>query len=143
MFESALKTNDSLEFAVITGCLRISKESIFTGLNNLKIDSIRNDQFSESFGFTEAEVKKLMRYYGMEAQFDEVKEWYDGYRFGKKEIYNPWSILNYIYERVNDSMDYPMPYWSNTSSNSIVRELVCRADKRPGTRSSSFWLAKA
>ena len=130
LFESALKTNDSLEFAVITGCLRISKESIFTGLNNLKIDSIRNDQFSESFGFTEAEVKELMRYYGVEAQFDEVKEWYDGYRFGKKEIYNPWSILNYIYERVNDSMDYPMPYWSNTSSNSIVRELVCRADKK-------------
>lgn len=130
LFESALKTNDSLEFAVITGCLRISKESIFTGLNNLKIDSIRNDQFSESFGFTETEVKELMRYYDMEAQFDEVKEWYDGYRFGKKEIYNPWSILNYIYERVNDSMDYPMPYWSNTSSNSIVRELVCRADKK-------------
>lgn len=130
LFESALKTNDSLEFAVITGCLRISKESIFTGLNNLKIDSIRNDQFSESFGFTETEVKELMRYYGVEAQFDEVKEWYDGYRFGKKEIYNPWSILNYIYERVNDSMDYPMPYWSNTSSNSIVRELVCRADKK-------------
>lgn len=130
LFESALKTNDSLEFAVITGCLRISKESIFTGLNNLKIDSIRNDQFSESFGFTETEVKELMRYYDMEAQFDEVKEWYDGYRFGKKEIYNPWSILNYTYERVNDSMDYPMPYWSNTSSNSIVRELVCRADKK-------------
>ena len=130
LFESALKTNDSLEFAVITGCLRISKESIFTGLNNLKIDSIRNDQFSESFGFTETEVKELMHYYGVETQFDEVKEWYDGYRFGKKEIYNPWSILNYIYERVNDSMDYPMPYWSNTSSNSIVRELVCRADKK-------------
>lgn len=130
LFEPALKTNESLEFSVITGCLRISKESIFTGLNNLKIDSIRNDQFGDSFGFTEAEVKELMGYYGLEAQFREVKEWYDGYRFGKKEIYNPWSILNYIYERVNDSMDYPAPYWSNTSSNSIVGELVYRADKK-------------
>ena len=129
LFESVLKTNDSLEFAVITGCLRISKESIFTGLNNLKLDSIRNDQFSDSFGFTEAEVKALMFYYGVENRFDEVKAWYDGYCFGRKEIYNPWSILNYVYERVNDSMDYPMPYWSNTSSNSIVRELICRADK--------------
>ena len=96
LFESALKTNDSLEFAVITGCLRISRESIFTGLNNLEIISILNRQFAESFGFTQAEVDQMLAYYGLEQKKQEVREWYDGYLFGSTEVYNPWSVINYI-----------------------------------------------
>lgn len=128
LFESALKTNDGLEFAVITGCLRISRESIFTGLNNLKIDSILNDRFSACFGFTEPEVKEMLAYYGLSERFHEVKEWYDGYIFGTSEVYNPWSIINYTDDISKKDALYPKPYWSNTSSNSIIRELVEKAD---------------
>ena len=130
LFESALKTNDSLEFAVITGCLRISRESIFTGLNNLEIISILNRQFAESFGFTQAEVDQMLAYYGLEQKKQEVREWYDGYLFGSTEVYNPWSVINYIKTAVFDETAFPKPYWSNTSSNSIIRELIREADSR-------------
>lgn len=128
LFESALKTNDSLEFAVITGCLRISKESIFTGLNNLKVISVLNNDYAEYFGFTEAEVRRMLEDYGLEEKTGEVKSWYDGYLFGKTEVYNPWSVINYVDTAVSDREAFPRPYWSNTSSNSIVRELVEKAN---------------
>lgn len=128
LFESALKTNGSLEFAVITGCLRISRESIFTGLNNLRIISILNAKYAEHFGFTEAETLALLTAYGLEDKSAVVREWYDGYRFGKKEVYNPWSILLYTDDMRSDAEAFPKPYWANTSSNSIVRELVERSD---------------
>lgn len=128
LFESALKTNINLEFAVITGCLRISRESIFTGLNNLDIYSILSPRYADVFGFTETEVKEMLSFYGIGDKFDEVKNWYDGYRFGKFDIYNPWSIINYVNMAIADREAYPKPYWSNTSSNSIIRELVENAD---------------
>lgn len=128
LFESALKTNSNLEFAVITGCLRISRESIFTGLNNLKIYSILGSQYADCFGFTEAEVKKLLSSSGLEGNFAEIKKWYDGYKFGDQEIYNPWSILNYVDTAMENNPAVPQPYWSNTSSNSIIKELVEEAD---------------
>lgn len=130
LFESALKTNDALEFAVITGCLRISKESIFTGLNNLKIISITNPTYAEHFGFTEKEVKEMLSFYGREAFFDTVKTWYDGYFFGGTEVYNPWSVINYVEQIWADKKALPQPFWSNTSSNNIVRTLVDHADIR-------------
>ncbi len=102
LFESALKTNPALEFAVITGCLRISRESIFTGLNNLDIQSILSPAFSSSFGFTEEEVGEMLHYYDLEDKLDELKTWYDGYRFGEAEIYNPWSIINYVKTAIID-----------------------------------------
>lgn len=128
LFESALKTNDNLKFAVITGCLRISKESIFTGLNNLEIHSVLNQDFSEHFGFVQSEVDTMLEYYGIESKKAELKEWYDGYLFGKTEVYNPWSVINYVKAAKSDSAAYPKPYWANTSSNSIVRKLIERAD---------------
>lgn len=128
LFESALKTNDSLEFAVITGCLRISRESIFTGLNNLDIYSIRSPFYSDYFGFTQEEVSEMLNYYKLNGKSDEVKKWYDGYIFGENEIYNPWSIINYVKTACADYNIFPKPYWSNTSSNSIIRELVEGAD---------------
>ena len=124
LFENALKTNSSLEFAVLTGCLRVSKESLFTGLNNLRINSISTKGFSEYFGFTEPEVKTLTEYYDATAAFTTIKEWYDGYRFGRTEIYNPWSVLNYLQDVRDDADALPTPYWSNTSSNSIIRQLI-------------------
>lgn len=128
LFESALKTNLSLEFAVITGCLRISKESIFTGLNNLKIMSITTLNYADFFGFTQDEVDKMLEYYGLDSNRDTVKKWYDGYLFGEKEVYNPWSLINYADScRIKKDI-FPVPYWSNTSSNSIVRKLVDGAD---------------
>ncbi len=129
LFESALKTNDALEFAVITGCLRISRESIFTGLNNLKINSVAGAGYGDAFGFTETEVKDMLNYYGLDDKFAEIKRWYDGYRFGNKEIYNPWSIINYVDDMNRDPEMVPCAYWSNTSSNSIIRELVEEADE--------------
>ena len=129
LFESVLKTNDALEFAVITGCLRISRESIFTGLNHLNIISIRDDDFSEDFGFTEMETINMLRDYGIEDRIPEAKEWYDGYLFGKKEIYNPWSITVYVNAIVNKGRQFPEPYWSNTSSNSIVKDLIWQSDE--------------
>ena len=128
LFESVLKTNDNLEFAVITGCLRISKDSIFTGLNNLNIISIINNDYAEYFGFDQTEVEEMLAYYGMEEKRDEVKKWYDGYRFGNAAVYNPWSVINYIEYGRNNPDAFPKPYWSNTSSNSIVRELIENAD---------------
>ena len=128
LFESALKTNDSLEFAVITGCLRISKESIFTGLNNLQIISLLSNDYSEYFGFTQEEISDLLHYYSLEERQEELKKWYDGYRFGNTEVYNPWSVINYVNDKVWSSALFPKPYWSNTSSNSIIRELIETAD---------------
>lgn len=128
LFESALKTNESLEFAVVTGCLRISKESIFTGLNNLEIISILNKEYAEYFGFTQKEVEELLGYYGLEHKLDEAREWYNGYLFGDMQVYNPWSVINYIRTLQSDLDAFPKPYWSNTSSNSIVRELIEVAD---------------
>ena len=128
LFESALKTNPYLEFAVITGCLHISRESIFTGLNNLKIYSILSPGYSDSFGFTEREVKEILAYYDLADKYEEVRQWYDGYQFSSQEIYNPWSIINYVDTALLDRDAFPKPYWSNTSSNSIIRELVEEAD---------------
>ncbi len=128
LFESALKTNENLEFGVITGCLRISRESIFTGLNNLDIYSILSPWYAKDFGFTEDEVKGLLQYYNLPDKLTEVKRWYDGYLFGNREIYNPWSIINYAQTSLGDRNAYPRPYWSNTSSNSIIRELIEEAD---------------
>lgn len=130
VFESVLKTNDSLEFGVLTGCLRISKESIFTGLNNLNVHSITDNAFSQYFGFTEQEVKQLADYYGLSNCFDTIKTWYDGYMFGKTEIYNPWSVLKYIQASLSGDGDIPDAYWVNTSSNSIIHELIAKSDRR-------------
>ena len=128
LFESALKTNDNLEFAVVTGCLRISKESIFTGLNNLNVVSITNKTFAEHFGFTQEEVEQMLRNYGLEENLETVRKWYDGYQFGETEVYNPWSVINYVNSCYKDKHAFAKPYWSNTSSNSIVRNLVEHAD---------------
>ncbi|MCI6243845.1 MAG: ATP-binding protein [Agathobacter sp.] len=128
LFESALKTNDALEFAIVTGCLRISKESIFTGLNNLEINSVLSNNYAEYFGFTGEEVEQMLKNYGLEEKLSEVKQWYDGYLFGETEVYNPWSIINYVKTAISESQPFPKPYWSNTSSNSIIRELVEEAD---------------
>lgn len=130
VFESALKTNDSLEFAVLTGCLRISKESIFTGLNNPKVYSVSDAAFSQYFGFTEQEVREFVEYYNISERFEEIKTWYDGYRFGKTEIYNPWSLLNFIDDTMADDSCIPDAYWVNTSSNSIIHELIVKSDRR-------------
>ena len=129
LFESALKTNPYLEKSVITGCLRISKESIFTGLNNLKVDSVLRTEYGDSFGFTESEVEAMLAYYNLQEELPEVKRWYDGYLFNDIEIYNPWSIINYVYDRDHKITQFALPYWSNTSSNSIIREMVGEADQ--------------
>ena len=129
LFESALKTNPYLERSVITGCLRISKESIFTGLNNLETDSVLHTRYGDSFGFTQEEVEAMLAYYDLNEQLEEVKKWYDGYLFNNFEIYNPWSILKYVNDRKDHVTQFPLPYWSNTSSNSIVHEMVEDADE--------------
>ena len=128
LFESALKTNPYLERSVITGCLRISKESIFTGLNNLKVDSVLRTEYGDSFGFTESEVEEMLAYYNLQEELTEVKRWYDGYLFNDIEIYNPWSIINFVYDRDHKITKFALPYWSNSSSNSIIREMVGEAD---------------
>jgi len=130
VFESVLKTNDSLEFAVLTGCLRISKESIFTGLNNLNVYPVTDNAMSQYFGFTEQEVKNLADYYGLSDCFDTIKNWYDGYLFGKTEIYNPWSVLKYIQFVLHNDNNLPDAYWVNTSSNNIIHEIVVKSDRR-------------
>ena len=132
MFEQVLKTNDSLYFAVLTGCLRVSKESIFTGLNNLKVMSITNAQFAEYFGFTDTEVKEMLAYYELEHQYENVKAWYDGYRFGKTDVYCPWDVIRYCDDLLGDPALDPGDYWSNTSSNYILRKLLEQAT--PDTR---------
>ena len=129
LFESALKTNKYLNFAVLTGCLRVSKESIFTGMNNLRIYSILNDEFSQYFGFTEDEVKEICAYYKIPEKYDTIKEWYDGYLFGNTEVYNPWSAVLQIDEYLSNLDAFPISHWANSSSNSIVRRLIDRADR--------------
>lgn len=129
MFEQALKTNDALYFAVLTGCLRVAKESIFTGLNNLKVFSITKVRFDEYFGFTDTEVREMLRYYGLEDKYATVKAWYDGYRFGNADVYCPWDVINYCDELTDDAAAEPKDYWSNTSSNDVVRYFVQRVDK--------------
>ena len=129
LFEAALKTNQYLQFAVITGCLRISKESIFTGLNHLNIISVLDKKYSEHFGFTEQEVLQMMSYYEVESRFSTMKEWYDGYLFGDTEVYNPWSVIKFLYDLYSDVEAYPHPYWINTSSNDIIKDLIARADR--------------
>lgn len=130
LFESALKTNDSLEFSVITGCLRISKESIFTGLNNPKIVSIIDDTYAEHFGFTVKETEEMLKFYERESFMDTVREWYDGYLFGETEVYNPWSVINYVEKIWVNPKAFPQPFGANARSNSIVRTLVEGADIR-------------
>ena len=124
LFESVLKSNDSLEFAVITGCLRISKESIFTGLNNLKIISVLSQSYAEYFGFTPNEVQEMLAFYHLSEKREEIGRWYDGYLFGETEVYNPWSVINYISDMIKGDSLFPKPYWSNTSSNNIIRTLI-------------------
>ena len=153
LFESALKTNNSLKMAVVTGCLRISRESnvsalaetsekrckrflepslyrdgLFTGLNNLKVVSVLDESYSEYFGFTQQETDSLLGFYDITYKTEEVKKWYDGYLFGNTEVYNPWSLINYVYDIIYKNTEFPKPYWSNTSSNSIVHELIENAD---------------
>lgn len=128
LFESALKTNPSLEFSVITGCLRISKESIFTGLNNLKIISILDDRYSEHFGFTDEEVVKICDDYNMQHKYETIKQWFNGYIFGETNVYNPWSVMQYVDDLKANINKLPKSYWANTSSNSIVKSLIERAD---------------
>ena len=128
LFGQALKTNEFLQFAVLTGCLRISKESIFTGLNNFKVMSITDLRFDEQFGFTDEEVKKLLSDYDMDSHFDEVKEWYDGYHFGRADVYCPWDVINHVDHLRDDGDAKPQTYWINSSGNSLVRRLINRAD---------------
>lgn len=127
--EQALKTNESLQFAVLTGCLRVSKESIFTGLNNFTVHTIADTAYEERFGFTDAEVKMLLHDYSLENHYDVIKEWYDGYRVGKKDIYCPWDVINYVRDVLRDPESEPKLYWSNTSSNSIVKRFINKANK--------------
>lgn len=128
LFGMALKTNDSLQFAVLTGCLRISKESIFTGLNNFKVLSILDSRFDEQFGFTDQEVQKILDDYELSSHFEETKEWYDGYRFGKADIYCPWDVINYVEQLRYDPAAVPQDFWSNSSGNAIVRRFIDMAD---------------
>ena len=129
MFGKALKTNEYLEFAVLTGCLRISKESIFTGLNNFKVLSITDTRFDEQFGFTEDEVKEILKYYSLEDKFSELKKWYDGYRFGNAEIYCPWDVINHVDKLRYETDAEPQNYWLNSSGNGLVKRLIDKADK--------------
>ena len=129
-FESALKTNPSLEFAVLTGCLRVSRESIFTGLNNLKTYSITKNKFSQYFGFTKEEMQEILQTFSLEQYAGTIAKWYDGYRFGLTEIYNPWSVLNCIDSYLQNDMVACEPYWSNTSSNRIVKRLIEESNER-------------
>ena len=124
LFENVLKTNHSLKFAVLTGCLRVAKESIFTGLNNFKVYSITDVDFDENFGFTDDEVKELLHYYGQDTHYETVKEWYDGYNFGEFEVYCPWDVMNYLRDLQNDLNARPISYWKNTSDNAIIRSFI-------------------
>ena len=129
LFSQALKTNDFLHFAVLTGCLRISKESIFTGLNNLKVLTITDVRFDEYFGFTDDEVKELLSYYDLMGKYDLVKEWYDGYHFGNVDVYCPWDVINYCDRLLTEPDAEPEAYWANASSNSIVKHFIQEAKK--------------
>ena len=129
LFGQALKTNDFLQFAVLTGCLRVSKESIFTGLNNFKVLSITDTRFDEQFGFTEEEVKSLLKAYHLESHLAEMKEWYDGYRFGDADIYCPWDVINHVDRLCGEPGAEPQSYWINTSGNDLVKRFIDRADQ--------------
>ena len=129
MFGQALKTNDFLQFAVLTGCLRVSKESIFTGLNNFKVLSITDSRFDEHFGFTDAEVKRLLDDYNLTAHYGETKEWYDGSRFGSVDVYCPWDVINHVDRLCGEPNAEPQAYWINTSGNDLVKRFVDKADK--------------
>lgn len=129
LFGQALKTNDFLQFAVLTGCLRVSKESIFTGLNNFKVLSITDSRYDEQFGFTDAEVKQLLADYGLSSHESEMKEWYDGYHFGNVDVYCPWDVINHVDRLVSDPDAEPQDYWINTSGNALVKRFVDKADK--------------
>lgn len=129
MFSRALKTNNSLHFAVLTGCMRISKESIFTGLNNLRVLSIADVEFNEYFGFTDREVRELLGYYGLSRHYETIREWYDGYQFGNIEVYCPWDVICYCSKLRADQDAQPQNYWSNTSSNEVVRHFIREADE--------------
>lgn len=128
LFGEALKTNSFLQFAVLTGCLRVSKESIFTGLNNFKVYAIDDVRYDEAFGFTNAEVEKLLTDYNLEEHFSEVKEWYNGYRFGNADIYCPWDVINYVDDLVSNPKARPKAYWINSSGNDLVKRFIDRAD---------------
>ncbi|WP_455522840.1 AAA family ATPase [Ruminococcus sp.] len=130
VFESALKTNPSLDRAFLTGCLRVSKESIFTGLNNLQIFSIMSTKFDDSFGFTQEEINVMLECYDLTDKSSDIAHWYDGYKFNDVDIYNPWSVLNYLSEAVEKSSALCKPYWSNTSSNEIVKRLIEESNDR-------------
>ena len=142
LFEAGLKTNDYLQLAVITGCLRVSKESIFTGLNHLNIVSILDKRFSGHFGFTESEVRDMMSYYEVSSRFSTMKEWYDGYIFGNTDVYNPWSVIRFLYDLSADINAFPRPYWINTSSNDIIKELITGADRETGEQIESLLQGK-
>ena len=129
LFGQALKTNDFLQFAVLTGCLRVSKESIFTGLNNFKVLSITDSRFDEHFGFTDAEVKTLLDDYNLTAHYSETREWYDGYRFGSVDVYCPWDVINHVDRLCGEPNAEPQAYWINTSGNDLVKRFVDKADK--------------
>ena len=129
MFGQALKTNEFLQFAVLTGCLRVSKESIFTGLNNFKVLSIADVRFDEQFGFTDEEVRKLLKDYDLEDYFSEAKEWYDGYHFGNADIYCPWDVINYVEHLRYDPEAEPEAFWINSSGNDLVKRFVAKADQ--------------
>jgi hypothetical protein len=124
MFSSVLKTNPNLQFAVLTGCLRVSKESIFTGLNNLRVLSITDVSYDEYFGFTDGEVKELLEYYELSEHYDEIKTWYDGYKFGNASVYCPWDVINYCYDLRANPKAIPSTYWANTSGNALVRRFI-------------------
>jgi hypothetical protein len=129
MYHRVLKSNDSLYFSVLTGCLRITKESIFTGLNNLNVISILSERFGEYFGFTEQEVKEMLSYYNKDDRMDEAGEWYNGYHFGRTNVYNPWSIIKYVDDLIENNHAYPSSHWSNTSANEIIRNLIEISDE--------------
>lgn len=128
LFGQALKTNDDLQFAVLTGCLRVSKESIFTGLNNFKVYAADDVRYDEEFGFTNEEVKKLLANYNLQEHFEKVKEWYDGYHFGDADIYCPWDVINYVDDLLSDPNVQPKSYWINSSGNDLVKRFIEQAD---------------
>ena len=130
MFGNVLKTNSSLFFAVLTGCLRIAKESIFTGLNNFNVFSITSVQFDEFFGFTDDEVAEMLKYFGLSDYHETIREWYDGYQFGKKAVYCPWDVISYCRNLCADPDAIPEDFWSNTSSNNIVSRFIDKANKQ-------------
>ena len=132
LFGQALKTNEFLQFAVLTGCLRVSKESIFTGLNNFKTNSILDEEYDETFGFVDDEVKEMLHYYGQDTHYETVKEWYDGYRFGNADVYCPWDVINYCDAHRRNPMLPPENYWTNTSGNDVLKHFIESAGAAKG-----------